>query len=146
MFRRRCETIVTTAVDGTTADAPVVDAAKSDRRTFPVENSSLHKHPLSVTRLRGATELVRRVVFLPEAELVLTACNDHAIRVYDVNSDGEPLTTFKRHRFPTDVAQLDGDMVASVAWDGWLFSWWAKTGKLIGKWENDHGLTSLAKV
>lgn len=56
------------------------------------------EEPLSVTRLTGASEYVRLVIFLAEYKLDLAACHDGNLRVYDIDSAGEPRAIFKTSR------------------------------------------------
>lgn len=111
------------------------------------KNATRTQKPLSVMRLAWATDLVQRVIFLAEQNLVVVACVDGNVRVYDIDTTGEPCAIFKGHtHFVEDVTQLDKDVVASVGSDRRLLTWRAATAELVGESESRYFLCSVAKL
>lgn len=112
-----------------------------------VTKSNCRERPLSVTRLTGTTAGVTKVIFLPEEKLVLVACDDRAVRIYDIDNASEPRASFTHHkRGVHDVVQLDSDLVASVGEDIKLFSWCPTSAQLVGQWKHNSSLYSVAKL
>lgn len=122
---------------------------RSRRKTYKLKTIGEDEEPLSVTRLPWATNFVRRVIFLAEDNLVVAASTNNKVRVYDVDTSGEPCSVFKRYtKQVRDVVQLDSDVVALVGSDGKLFTWRpaSATAELIGEWEHPLRLWSVAKL
>lgn len=111
------------------------------------KDSDPEELPLSITRLTGATKLVRRVIFVAERNLVVATSYDNSVRVYNVDTPGEPCAIFRHHdREVYDVVQLEDDLVASVGDDKFLFTWKVTRAELVGEWEHDGNLMAVAKL
>lgn len=81
----------------------------------------------------------------------MTACLDSVCRVYNLDTTGEPRTTFEEHcTSANDVSQVEEDLVVSVGSCGLLFSWRPTTGELVEEWRHDEWkmvtLTSVTKL
>lgn len=60
--------------------------------------------------------------------------NRKIVRVYAINTTGEPCAVFEQHDIRvSDAAQVNGDVVASVGQYAKLFTCHATTTELVGK-------------
>jgi WD40 repeat protein len=85
--------------------------------------------PKGAVELQGHVGWVRRIVPLPDGELVVTAGNNEWLCVCSA-ATGALLRTPTGHRHGVDgLAALGGDVVASGDWDGVLRVWNARTGE-----------------
>lgn len=97
--------------------------------------------------LYDTSELVNNVIFLHEENLVFAASRDKVVRVYHLDTDGEPHVTFAHHIDNLkDVLQLDRDLVSSIGRDKQLFSWRPTSAQLVDRWEHTKFLWSIAKL
>lgn len=93
------------------------------------------------------TDAARRLVFLPEQNIVVVVSVGPTVRLYHMDTPGEPCAVFNRHTGSVNnVAQLDEDVVASVGTDNRLFTWRAATAELVDEWKHGYNLCSVAKL
>lgn len=72
---------------------------------------------------------------------VLTACTDEKVRIYDINTNGEPGAIFDNHNGRVyGLAQLDDDLVASFSDDGMLLTKLVSDIHQVGQWKHSKSL------
>lgn len=119
----------------------------SECKEFDVSNIDRYEDPRYFLRLSASHSCNWRVIFLPEEKLLVAASQDNAVRVYHIDSSGEPCAVFNNHSdWVRDVTQLNGDLVASVGGDNMLFSWCASTAELIDSWKCSTWLRAVSKL
>lgn len=109
------------------------------------------KRPAHTTRLHGHKENVWRVLALPLESLIVTACVDGRVRVFELNQKKKhqrPLHEFEAHDAAVfDLASLGGEAVVSVGADGRLVVWAVAAGKQVEEFDTKAGvLTAVAAV
>lgn len=107
--------------------------------------------PPSITPLvcTGAMVEVNGIEFLGHHNLILAACSDGIVRVYDLNSTGVPRVMFAGHSSSVrGLVHIQDDVVASVGSDQNVLLWHAASGKRIStlKIEDVGLLTAVSKI
>ncbi|MFH2203265.1 MAG: cytochrome c peroxidase [Elusimicrobiota bacterium] len=90
--------------------------------------------------LRGHTAEVGAVIFLPDGKRILSASDDHTLKVWDA-ADGHELAAWSGHTAEVGAAAAapDGGRVVSGSEDRTLRIWDAKTGKEIAVLKGSGG-------
>lgn len=124
---------------------------KSNASTSQLKNESIIHQAASLRKLEGAEQAIKRMIFIPRYKIIVAACWDERVRVYDVDSPGKPRAVFEAHTNAVQgVAHVVKDVAASVGDDGYLYTWRATTtdAQQLGALEIDtfNELTSVAKI
>lgn len=106
------------------------------------------KRPAHVTRLQGHPATVWRILTLPCANLVVTACVDGRVRVYKMDGTRRPIHELEGHIGEVfDLASLGAEVVVSVGADGRIVVWNVVSGKQLQSFDSQvRAITAVAAV
>ncbi|NEP55127.1 MAG: WD40 repeat domain-containing protein, partial [Moorea sp. SIO3C2] len=87
---------------------------------------------LEIKTLKGHREKINLVAITPDEKLVISASNDHTLKVWDLDSGTELFTLIGHTNRVNSVAIMpDGQQALSASSDGTLKIWDLKQGKLL---------------